>query len=368
MHRRAFFLVFLFYALCGTAQNGITGHPSWQIKPAFNQGFIMVHRISIGHLVTGYPALYEINVSKPTLGNKLWHLDNNMPDLGVSLQCLDYRNPSQLGYAFSLTPYIEVPFRPADKKARLIMRLSWGISYLTKKFDIQQNHKNIAIGSHFNAYAQFKWFWHIRLSDRLRFEPGFAFSHASNGKFRNPNLGLNVVSVNAALNILFPAKTIPKPQRIDSSARARKPNEFVMVAAAGMNERLTYTELHNCYLLSVAYQRNVKNVHKYSAGLDFFYDENYLADYMITNQNKLQGADRLRIAARLGYSYNVGRISFPVELGYYIFQRKSTDGLFVNRIGLRYYASNGLVGHFGLRTHFAVAYNFEFGLGYRLYL
>src|SRR5687768_8778197 len=32
------------------AQNGITGHPDWQIKAVYNRGFILVHRISIGHL------------------------------------------------------------------------------------------------------------------------------------------------------------------------------------------------------------------------------------------------------------------------------------------------------------------------------
>ena len=61
-------------------------------------------------------------------------------------------------------------------------------------------------------------------------------------------------------------------------------------------------------------------------------------------------------------------MSFPFEVGYYIFQRSATDGLLVNRLGVRYYMANGLVAHFGLRTHIAVAYNFEFGLGYRLYL
>jgi hypothetical protein len=35
---------------------------------------------------------------------------------------------------------------------------------------------------------------------------------------------------------------------------------------------------------------------------------------------------------------------------------------------MKYYAKNGLVVNMGLRTHFAVAYDFEYGLGYRFYL
>ena len=192
------------------AQNGITGNPDWQIKPVINQGFILVHRISIGHLVKGYPTNYELNISKPALGNKLWQLENNKPDIGISLQCLDFKNPEQLGYALTAAPYVELPLNVKEKSSRLILRLCFGATYITKSFDIQTNHKNIAIGSHVNAFVQFKWFWQFQLSKRLRFEPGFAFTHASNGKSKNPNLGLNVVSLNFGLNILIPSK---KPNR-----------------------------------------------------------------------------------------------------------------------------------------------------------
>ena len=55
-------------------------------------------------------------------------------------------------------------------------------------------------------------------------------------------------------------------------------------------------------------------------------------------------------------------------MGYYAFQKAKPDGYVVSRIGVRYYSKSGVVAHFGLRTHFAVAYNFEYGLGYRFYL
>lgn len=360
-------ILLLANAFAARAQNGITGHPDWYLKPAFNQGYVLVHRISIGHLVRGYPAIYEMNVCKPVLGNKLWHLENNMPDVGLSLQCIDYKNPEQLGYAFALAPYMEIPFRGPEHRARLVMRMCWGAAYMTKKFDIATNHKNIAIGSHFNVLAQFKWFWQVRLSQRLRFEPGFSFTHVSNGKYRNPNLGLNVVSVNAALNMHIPGKkAAAAPAVTDSSTMIKKKNEFLFFAAAGVNERLTYTELLRVYVVSAAYQRNLGNKHKLSAGVDLFYDENYNQDHFFRTGADFSGSDRFRVSARIGYSYNVGRISFPFETGYYILQRLAPDGYIVNRIGVRYYGRRGFVVHFGLRSHIAVAYNFEFGAGYRL--
>ncbi|PBQ33626.1 hypothetical protein CNR22_18200 [Sphingobacteriaceae bacterium] len=364
-------LLFCFAASEMTAQNGITGNPDWQIKPVINQGFILVHRISIGHLVKGYPTNYELNISKPSLGNKLWQIENNKPDFGVSLQVLDFKNPVQLGYALTAAPYIELPLNAREKASRLILRLCFGATYITKSFDIQKNHKNIAIGSHVNAFVQFKWFWQLKLSKNLRFEPGFAFTHASNGKAKNPNLGLNVVSLNFGLNLLIPSKK-PKPEiiKIDSSTKAKSKNEIMAFAAVGFNQRSIATKELKAYVVSVSYQRNVRNTHKWSAGIDLFLDENYAYDYENRFGNKPKGIDATRMSLRLGYSYNVGRISFPIELGYYAFQKVSPgpDGAVVSRIGVRYYDRSGIVAHFGLRTHFAVAYDFEYGLGYRFYL
>jgi len=370
------FKKYLFYSLvlCRfvtsvDAQNGVTGNPDWQIKPVINQGFILVHRISIGHLVKGYPTNYELNISKPTRGDKLWHLENNKPDIGISLQCLDFKNPSQLGYAYTIAPYVELPLNVKERNSRLILRLCFGATYITKAFDIHNNHKNIAIGSHVNAFVQFKWFWQFQLSKKLRFEPGFTFTHASNGKAKNPNLGLNVVSLNFGLNILIPSKKEkPAITKIDSSTKAKSKNEIMTFAAIGFNQRSIATKGLKCYVVSATYQRNVRNTHKFSAGLDFFYDDNYQFDFKNKMERSPQGIESIRMSARLGYSYNVGRVSFPVEIGYYAFQKVNPDGNIVSRIGVRYYDKSGIIAHFGLRTHFAVAYDFEYGLGYRFYL
>jgi len=367
--RAAYILTALIFSVLATAQNGITGNPDWQVKPSFNQGFILVHRISIGHLVKGYPAIYELDFSKPSLGNKLWHHENNMPDMGVAFQCIDFKNPSQLGYAWSLAPYVEIPLNEKVKASRVVLRLLFGATYITKSFDIHTNHKNIAIGGPVNAFVQFKWFWQLRLNRYLRFEPGFTFSHASNGRYRNPNLGLNVVSLNAALNWYIPSRK-PRPvvTSIDSSTRVKSRNELVSMAAIGFNERTLNTpELHT-YLLSIAYQRNVRNTHKFSLGLDYYYDQIYQQDYLNTMNVPPEGIDRFRLSAKVGYSYNVGRISFPIEVGYYVFQRTNPDAPIVSRLGVRYYSASGIVASFGLRTHFAVAYNFEYGLGYRFFI
>lgn len=349
-------------------QHGVMGHPDWIIKPAYSACFIMAHRANINHLIQGYPGVYELNIAKPSLGNKLWQIENNLPEMGLTLQVIDFKNPSELGNAFVLAPYVEIPLNHQVKPSRLILRLCMGLSYLDKPFDIQTNHKNVAIGGSVNAYVQFKWFWQIPLNKQLAFEPGFTFNHMSNGKIQNPNLGLNNLGLTAALRFRIPSAKELQVKDIDSSTRVPSHNEILCFAAAGLNERTINGDALGTFVLSGAYQRNVRNTHKFSFGIDSYYDANYQFDYVNAFGEPATGIDRWRISARLGYSYNVGRLSFPIEIGYYIFQRTNPDASLVSRIGLRYYFANGLVAHWGLRTHYAVAYNFEFGVGYRFAL
>jgi hypothetical protein len=349
-------------------QNGITGNPDWFVKTSFNSGFILEQHANIGLLVKGYPSMYQIDFGKPSLGNKLWHLENNKPDLGLTFTVIDFKNPSQLGYAYAVAPYIEIPLNEKTKATRLIMRLCWGVTYISKSFDISSNRKNIVIGSHINSFVQFKWFWHIKLSKNLRFEPGFAFSHASNAKAKVPNLGLNLISLNAGLHYTIPSAKKNPVEKIDSSSKVKSKNEILIYSAFGFNQKEVATSTLYSGLLSFAYHRNIRNTHKFGAGLDVFLDQNFLADQVVSLNQSAKGIDNFRMAIKACYSYNIGRISFPFETGVYVFQKIDPDGFLMSRIGVRYYGKKGFFAGIGLRTHFAVAYDFEYGLGYRMFL
>ncbi|MBK6833681.1 MAG: hypothetical protein IPG89_05130 [Bacteroidetes bacterium] len=74
----------------------------------------------------------------------------------------------------------------------------------------------------------------------------------------------------------------------------------------------------------------------------------------------------IQIGARASYSYNIGKLSLPVEFGYYLRNIYKVDGSFYHRIGVRYYTNNNIILTFALKTHWAVAHYFEYGVGYRL--
>lgn len=368
MKARVLFVLVWCISLFAGAQNGLTEYPGWQVKPVYSKGFVLIHRATIGHLVKGYPDLYEFNLSKPTLGNKRWQQENNFPNVGITMQVMDFKNPSQLGYAFTAAPYVEIPLKKEDKWWRLSMRLAWGASYLNKKFDIVTNSKNIAIGSHVNAFVQFRWFLTLKLNNYMTVEPGFSFTHYSNGHMYNPNLGLNVVSLGTGLNILLPkARNVQRREpEATEPLRVSKKNELLFAFAYGLNQRGVADSLNPTRMLTLTYHRRVRNTHTFIFGTDLFYDDLYRIDYRYTLGHWPSFKEAMRVSVKAGYAYNIGNVSVPIEIGYYVYQKFNPDAVLVTRLGVRYFHPNGLSFMFGLRTHYAVAYNFELGVGYRL--
>jgi hypothetical protein len=331
----------------------------WGIKAGIAKGIIAQHRAVLSQLIRGYPLMAEISIFRRTSGKKYWHVENNIPYPGILFSFTDFANPRQLGYSFALAPYLEIPLR--EKKTTLHLRLCWGLAWLTKKFDIHENQKNIAIGSHLNAYIQFRWFWKIPLSPRLVFEPGFTAMHVSNARFQSPNLGLNILALQTCFNFNFKSHSLSAPTpTLPSFPR----QEILLAQTIGWNDYEVYGKKLTSFGTQIQFHYLNKPKHRWMFGADIYYDQNYLQNVSYYSPVPKDFFAKLRGGPKIGYAYNVGNISFPVEMGFYIHQITNPDGLFFHRIGMRYYFPSGWTIVTTLRSHFAVAYCFEFGLGY----
>ncbi len=369
MKRIFLLLLFLNIAvILPKAQDKNINGSNWYIKPYANAAIIMQHREILANLIQGYPKIYELNIVKPTNGAKLWHLENNLPEIGLTFSVIDYANPGQLGYGIIAAPFAEIPLNKNISAKRLIMRLCWGPAFVTNPFNIKTNQKNYAIGSHLNAYVQFKWFWKIPINNKIELEPGFMFNHISNGRGQSPNLGLNVLGIGLGINFKAISKQEEKIILRDSSTAAKSKHEWCVWNAYGFNDGEIKGKKQLVSTLSFEYHYNKRNTHKFGGGFDWFYEENYIKDLKTEGIKTNHVIDKTRFGPKICYSYNIGRVSFPIEMGIYLRQLTAPDGLIFHRLGIRYYGKKGLMINFGMRSHWAVAYNFDYGIGYRHYI
>ena len=356
--------IFLLVTVILNAQHKLSGSKDFYIKIAPTYGYILEHRSTIGNLVKGRIPGLEIDFVKPTTGTKRWHHENNFPEVGLSFNFIDFANPKQLGYNFSLSPYVEIPLNKKTRAIRPILRVCWGVSYMNKKFDIDNNPKNIAIGSHLNTYFQIKNFWHINLSNKFRIEPGFSFAHVSNGRSQTPNLGLNVVSLNLGITYKLNGE-VTKSVLLDSSNTWKSKHELLVWDAAGFNEHEPANgPKYFSNTLGVNYYYNVKNTHKWGAGFDVCYDKQNEYHLQTSGHPAQNSLDILQLGVKACYAYNVGRVSFPIEMGYYAVSKPKEDGPLFHRIGVRYFCKNGIMFNFTMKSHWAVASHFDYGIGY----
>jgi hypothetical protein len=367
MHLLRTLSIFLLTAVSCIGQ--VDNSSNFYIKTSGNYGFILQHRNNMGHLVTGHIAGGEIDYVTPTKGDKAWHYENNFPETGIAFSYYYLGNPEQLGNLYAIAPFYDIPLKEKKTASRLHLRLSTGLAYSDKKFDPIKNHKNNVISVSFNAFVNFKWFYQFDINERTRIETGLNFAHASNGKYKAPNLGINILTLNAGLTYKFKSKKEPVPIIcIDSSSCAKSKHEIYALAAVGFNEveppggpkfiAQTYT---------LGYYYNLRNTHKFGGALDFYYlgavkEQLYREDSVIYSN----ALNYVQVGLKFSYCYNVGRTVFPVEFGRYIRTPYTGDGMFFHRIGVRRYLQNNIILNFSLKTHWAVASFFEFGAGYRI--
>lgn len=338
------------------------------IRGAFNYGFIMQQHNNIGQLVKGNIWGLELNYVRPTCGNKLWHAENNFPERGVGFSFFNLDNPKQLGNLYAFYFFYDIPLNKKEKPFRVHLRTCEGIGIAPVHFDPITNHKNNVLSSPVNAYVNLKLYYRWNICKRLRWEAGLNFSHASNGRFEVPNLGLNLVTINTGFVYKILTKNPTVVTAIDSATKAKTKNELLFWGAVGLNEiGQPLGKRYVAQSYSAAFYHNIRNTAKIGAGLDIYYNDaiwqQLKQDTTRHFSSKLQN---IQVGVKIAYAYNIGRLSLPLEMGYYVFSNDKSSGLFFHRIGMRYYFKNDFVAILSLKTNWAVANYFEFGVGYRV--
>jgi hypothetical protein len=325
-------------------------------------GYIMQHRNSMGHLVNGHVYGAELNYTIPSYGINCYECENNFPEKGIGLYWFNLGNPEQLGNLFGLSPHFEIPLNKRQSNFRSYLRLSLGVAYVTKYFDPLNNHQNNVMSTPINGFVNVKWLMKYQLSKKLRLDYGVSLSHASNGKTRVGTLNLaltfNHVPKSAVIQDFVTC--------IDSTTYRKSKNEFYLNAAYGYTAIYPVGSgnfLSQTYVLG--YYRNLRNTHKFGAGLDIFYNEANRITVFNEDSVKISVAENTQLGLKIGWAYNIGNISLPLEMGCYIKSRYKGDGLFYHRVGVRYYFKNNFFASMTLKSHWARADYFEYGFGYR---
>ncbi len=344
------------------AQN-MPGH-DFLLSGQGHYGFIISHRNNMANVIKGHIYGAEVNYIFRTDGTKTWQQIHKYPEIGVCFLHMYLANPQQLGNLEAFYPYTNIRLNKLYRKARLNFRIGVGLAYLTKDFDRIENHQNGVIGSHFNGFVNFRLSSAIMISKGWRLDAGVGLTHASNAAMSTPNLGLNMATVNLGLGYAFGNKNcVYKKDTIYPAKKIWQPS---VIGVFGIKE------LENpggpeyfAYGIQANLYRTLNYKNKLGGGIEIAYNnatkQVWANDSIVTDKI----TDIAQSGVKISYSFNMNRLSLPVDFGIYVYKKQAYNGIFFHRVGLRYLVTKHLIANFTLLTHWAKADYFEWGLGYQ---
>lgn len=351
----------------------VEAQKGFSIEPSFHFGVVTKHTPELKFDVKGPTYGLDVNLKFQTFGKKEWHQWRKFPRFGVTVMWLRFGNNEVLGSAFSLTPNINIPLFN-KKKWEAFYQIGTGVAYMTKPFDVLDNPKNNAIGSHgvttifmkFHAFRQFNSNW--------KFHTGLSLNHFSNGSARLPNFGLNIPALIVGVN--YSPQPLQKEDYIFHEKNRSRTRKFGMdfQTGYGLIQRFAVGgPRYPIYVFGVSGKYYLNQVNRLVAG--FEYEQNKaIYHFALHTYHALTRSDAKRKASRLtcfvGDEFLFGSWSLTLQFGVYLGKFSFLkSGTTYTKFSTRFYLPNkGFLKHkfflnLSLKTHLTVAEYISLGGG-----
>lgn len=299
-------------------------------------------------------------------GRYNWTSQYRAPRLGVCFTYLDLGTPDIAGKAFGILPFVE--FKLLDKKRHEITaRLSSGVGYLTKKWDLETNLKNKAVGSHVNANMRVHFMYHWMITPKIEISAVAGITHFSNANYKMPNLGLNCVEAGLGIGYHLYGKASEIKPFIPDTLANKKRHE-IRISGATKVTGLVYAK--RIFVGELSYRNFFwcRQKLRISAGIDLFHDKGFLyRDNHADSEGKPTLKNSFETALTLGGEFVLGSLHIITEGGAYLYSPKWNKGLVYQRVGFKYEINPTWAVSSTLKTHFARADYIEWGIAHTIF-
>ena len=323
-------------------------------------GVLLAHRATMGHLIEHHSYGAEVGVVLQTDGKKQWHHDFNFPEISFNAFYNNPGNEEVMGHAMGVVGGIYLPFFK-EKGWSFGAKFETGLSYLTKRYDVVNNPKNNAIGSHLNSLVRLglrleKQFGHQSLGLNL------SMTHMSNGAVKLPNLGLNLPFLGIHYSYFIQPLHFVDTASIERVGQKVLSWEFFTQLIAS-SKQIYPTGGSNYGVIGLTNYVHFKATNRciIEGGVDLIYNQSIIRSL----EGDIGAAKNFQLGAYLAYVIPIHRFQMFVGMGAYIYNPLIDDGLFYHRFGARFQIFKRLWANISIKSHWAKADYFEYGLIFR---
>jgi len=337
----------------------------FEVEPRW--GFVMPHHDYMAYFLESNVGSFQLNVGLNTTGYKDWHKSFNYPQLGGGFFYSGLGNDRIYGKMLATYIFIDKQFLPKRYKFNIGNRAAFGVSYLTKQFDLHTNPYNMVIGTPFNVFFQYDLTLYYRLNSNLNLRWALGFSHASNGNLREPNKGFNLITSGFGLQYSVSddrALVTSTPGSHSDSTRT-----YVSIGILGSAKSVSRenTNLYPAYGISVEWLRRLNRTSLAGVELTAYRDMAIKYTFQTKDDSTFRSSDSYAVTLNPAYIMQLGRTMFVFQPGLYLKRGYKPDGYITNKVGMRFQLSQNLYASWAIKAHWAAKADFvEFGIKYRI--
>ncbi|MBU2018876.1 MAG: acyloxyacyl hydrolase [Bacteroidetes bacterium] len=325
---------------------------------AYRNGVLIAHRPIMNHLSQRKIQSVELNYFRDLTDSSSWASHYSWATVGFSGLYSSTGNSEVLGQAASAFLYGELGFFDF-KGIKLGSRVGFGLGFVTKKFNQQNNPKNVAIGSHFNATVLLGLIakWKLGNGDLVLTAD---MTHFSNGGWAVPNLGLN----KAMLGLGYRLNLGSQLPSLDS-LKVKTLNNYQFTIYSSVSGKEIFPTGGKRYL-NIEFSPTLEKRLGPKVGLESSIDVIYrgsLKSYL--PEFKKNTIDLMQASVNGGVVFYFNRFSTLVSLGAYIRDVYQPNARLYQKVGLRYQLSKQFYGQIVLKSVYGRADYLSWGIGYR---
>jgi hypothetical protein len=322
-------------------------------------GYTLAHRKVMAHFYERHYGIHEINWLSTGKTFVPWKQHYHFPKIGCGIIYSSMGQTTLIGNSYAIYPFLSFE---RGKKVKRYFRVGSGLGYISHPFHREFNHKNIAIGSHVNAFIRLEQGVMFRMGKSCAMSAGISLSHFSNGSSRTPNLGINVITAQASFRFDY-----KKEMFIDTLKSAFQLPALMILPSGGFRE-INPAGGARYAVINAAFYMNIKSKKKgnFFAGADVFYSSSLRRELLLDGNPANDERLLLQLGIHGGYQFVFNRFTIPVMLGVYAFDRVGKYGLLYQSLALRYHVSKHYFLQVNLKSHQAKAEYFTYGIGYSL--
>jgi len=347
----------------------------WQMGGMYHRGEIQNHSSYITRIIERPSVGGEFFISKQTYGTHHWNAFYNYPEYGVCYTFLDAGSPTYVGSVHCLFPYLKFHLFNNRNRLNIHLRTGIGLGYAEKIYQEERINDwwNFAVSTHLNAALSGQLQASCKISNNWTFLAGGGITHFSNGAYKIPNMGLNVLSLFTGISYSFGKEKI----FITPMNKLNKKNknwDCSIFLSGGEKERYTINgsidHAHPKYFagdLNVEITKKHLQYTRFGISLDAIHDTSEYDDTI--NFQSLSTSDKLRatkIGVSGGYVCLFGNLSLDLYFGTYLHDESGRGEKIYQRTSLRYPLSDRVKMSISLRNHKGRADYIGLGLGVKL--